>query len=233
MKRNVLFVLLFFVLVLAACSNGATSEKVPGEDTSPDAGTTEKNPDEGTSSELVTTETITDEDTSSDIQVIENVEPDMTTYDYTADNMDRGTHDYYDKPLVIDPNVTSAEMTRGDVVFFEDKENGKEVARVVALPGEKIAIKKGQIYIDDKILDTFYGKAHRGGLDKETYLEKMKESQGKDFDEKGATEAFELTKEEIELADDEYYVVSDDWLRGNQTVLKEDELIGKVVGYSE
>ena len=101
------------------------------------------------------------------------------------------------------------------------------------MPGEKITIKKGQIYIHDKMLDTFYGKAHRAGLDKETYLEAMKDSQGNDYDEKSATESFELNTEEMELADGEYYVVSDDWLRGSRTVLKVEELIGKVIGNTE
>ena len=61
----------------------------------------------------------------------------------------------------------------------------------------------------------------------------MKDSQGKDYDKKSATETFELNTEEMELADGEYYVVSDDWLRGNRTVLKAEELIGKVIGYAE
>lgn len=218
MIRNALFGLL--VLVLAGCANGETVEKDPDEVKSSDPDTE-------------TIEKVVDENTSPDIEVVETISPDMVTHRYTADHMDRGNHDYYDKPLVIDPNVNSADIQRGDVVFYEGKESEGEVARVVALPGEKVAIKKGQIYIDDKMLDAFYGKAHRAGLNQEAYIEKMKESQGNDYDEKSATEVFELNKEEIELTDDEYYVVSDDWLRGDQTILKAQELIGKVIGYAE
>lgn len=46
---------------------------------------------------------------------------------------------------------------RGDIVVFIAPDNGKEsIDRVVGLPGEKISIKKGQVYINDKLLEEPY-----------------------------------------------------------------------------
>ncbi|MEH7380463.1 signal peptidase I [Bacillus sp. JJ1533] len=177
-------------------------------------------------------EIITDDKTMSDVTTIQNVGSEMITYHHMYDNMDRGNHDYFDKTLAIDPSFNVSEISRGDVVFFDSEDGEKDISRVVAIPGEKIKITKGQIYINGKKLDAFYGKAHRVGLDKNSYFKKM-DNEGKEYDKNGMLEIFELNKKEIILSDDEYYLIGDDWLRGKMMVLKEDKLIGKVVGYSK
>lgn len=179
-----------------------------------------------------TTEVITDQNTPLDVVTIENVESDMITHHHRYDNMDRGNHDYFDKFLVIDPSVNGPDISRGDVVFFNNKDGEKDISRVVALPGEKVSIDKGQIYINGKKLDTFYGKAHRVGLDQEGYFEKM-DKQGNDYDKKGMIELFELSTKEIELSNNEFYLIGDDWLRGNMIALKEGGVLGKVMGYNK
>jgi len=84
-----------------------------------------------------------------------------------------GNIDYSHSPLVVDPNAYSGnEIQRGDVVYFQYPPNRfqsaekKSVLRVVALSGEKIRIKKGQVYIDGKRLNTFYGKDLYNDLDR-------------------------------------------------------------------
>lgn len=186
----------------------------------------------GCSSNAMTTETVTDKNTTPDVVTIENVESGMNIHHHMYDNMDRGNHDYFDKHLVIDPNVKVSDISRGDVVFFSNKDGEKDISRVVALPGEKVSIDKGQIYINGKKLDTFYGKALRAGLEQESYIEKM-DKQGNDYDKKGMTELFELSTKEIKLSDYEFYLIGDDWLRGNMTVLNEDNVLGKVMGYNK
>ncbi len=179
-----------------------------------------------------TTETITDKESTSDIATIENVGSGMIIHHHMYDNMDRGNHDYSEKSLVIDPNVNVSEISRGDIVFFSNQDSEKDISRVIALPGEKVSIDKGQIYINGKKLDTFYGKAHRAGLDNENYFEIMDE-EGIEYNQEEMMRIFELSVDEIKLSDSEYYLIDDDWLRGKMTVLNEDEIIGEVIGYSK
>ncbi|MGD6834825.1 signal peptidase I [Sutcliffiella halmapala] len=175
--------------------------------------------------------TVSDNDTDANVSIIKDVEPDWIEHHYLSDNMDRGNHDYYDQVLVIDPSLEPSSYTRGDIVFFSNSTNDKMISRVIALPGEKISISEGQIYINNQKLDTFYGKAHRLGLDKDSYFPAMDKA-GVDYDKKGMLDyVFEFNQNELELADNEYYVVSDDWFRGTMQILKQDEIIGEVLGY--
>lgn len=178
----------------------------------------------------VSSETLTDENTTSNIATIEKIEPEMITYHHLYDNMDRGNQDFSDKTLAIEPKVNVTDFSRGDVVSFENEKEEKDISRVIALPGEKIMISKGQIYINGQKLDTFYGKAHRAGLDKESYFEKMDEA-GVEYNKESMKEIFETNMEEIKLSDDEYYLIGDDWLRGKMIVITEEKFIGKVIGY--
>ncbi|MFT4415422.1 signal peptidase I [Fredinandcohnia humi] len=177
-------------------------------------------------------ETLTDNNTTPDVTIIENVEIDMITHHHMYDNMDRGNHDYFDKTLAIDTNIKVPEISRGDVVFFDNEAGEKDISRVVALPGEKFKITKGQIYINGKKLEAFYGTAHRVGLDMENYFKKM-DNEGNEYDKKVMMEVFETSIKEINLSDDEYYLIGDDWLQSKMMILKEDKFIGKVVGYAK
>ncbi|HWL23700.1 MAG TPA: S26 family signal peptidase [Ureibacillus sp.] len=177
-------------------------------------------------------DTLIDNNKTTDVAVIENLSTDMIIHPHIYDDMDRGNHDYSNKTLVIDTSVKVSGISRGDVVYFDNEDGEKDISRVIALPGEKFNITKGQIYINGKKLDSFYGKAHRVGLDKEIYFEKM-DNEGNQYDKKGMMEVFDTNKDEITLSVDEYFLIDDDWLRGKMMILKEDEYIGKVVGYTK
>lgn len=177
-------------------------------------------------------DTLTDNNTNTDVAIVETIGNDMITHHHIYDDMDRGNHDYSDKTLVIDTSVNVSGISRGDVVYFDNEDGEKDISRVVALPGEKVKITKGQIYINGKKIDSFYGKAHRVGLDKEIYFEKM-DNEGNQYDKKSMMEVFETNLNEITLSKDEYYLIDDDWLQGKMMVLKEDKYIGKVVGYKK
>ncbi|MFY3790152.1 signal peptidase I [Ureibacillus sp. MALMAid1270] len=177
-------------------------------------------------------DTITDNNTTKDVPIIKNLGSDMITHHHLYDDMDGGNHDYSDKTLVIDTSIDVSRISRGDVVYFDNEDGEKDISRVIALPGEKVKVTKGQIYINDKKLDSFYGTAHRVGLDKENYFEKM-DNEGNQYDKKSMMEVFETDMNEITLSEDEYYLIDDDWLQGKMMVLKENDYIGKVVGYTK
>ena len=79
-----------------------------------------------------------------------------------TDAMDRGNHDFFDKDVVGDTNhYKKNDLKRGDIIYFElPEKQAKEqqsygglkqsISRVIALPGEKVKIEKGQIYINSK-----------------------------------------------------------------------------------
>ncbi len=58
--------------------------------------------------------------------------------------------------ILIDENI--GELKRGDVIsFLYPKDTSKwYIKRIIGLPGEKIEIKSGKIYINDQILDEPY-----------------------------------------------------------------------------
>ncbi len=110
----------------------------------------------------------------------------------------------------------------------------KTSPELVALPGEEIKIIEGQVYINDKKLDTFYGFAHRLGLEKDRYFEMMDDRN--QYNNNGMREYFDTNMDQIKLASDEYYFIDDDWVderRGKMGVIKEQDIAGFVLGYIE
>ena len=54
------------------------------------------------------------------------------------------------------------DIRRGDIVIIKDEAKNKHyVKRVIGLPGEKIEMKKDQLYIDDKKVSEPYLKTNR------------------------------------------------------------------------
>lgn len=175
---------------------------------------------------------ITDTETKPVIDMIENLDPDMITMTYSLDNMDRGNHDYYNQPLVIQQSFDLASLKRGTVILFKDNNNNEQISRIVGLPSEKIQIKKGEIFIDSQFLDTFYGKAHRAGLEMKEYMKAMEEEDA-EYHSDSVEEIFEMDLEEIKLKSDEYFLISDDWLRGAMVRIDENQITGIVLGYEK
>ncbi|WP_078380753.1 S26 family signal peptidase [Sutcliffiella halmapala] len=173
---------------------------------------------------------IVDYHTKPEINFMEEVPEGMIKYHHLSDNMDRGNHDYYDTLVFIEPFKREAEISRGDIVLYEGEDSRQTLARVVGLGGETIKISNGQIYIDGKKLDTFYGKAHRLGLSREEYFVTMDQVEGMEYNKEGMENLFSYDLNEINLSDNEYFLVSDDWMRGRMITIQEDEIIGKVIG---
>lgn len=89
------------------------------------------------------------------------------------------------------------------IVLDEEKDNEKIIKRVIGLPGETVAIKKGKIYINDKVIDDKYAYGETSDYDKVT------------------------------LEDDEYFILGDNRLISKDSryfgPIKENEIKGKIV----
>lgn len=159
--------------------------------------------------------TITDDTTRA---VLNQVAPsgDSFVVDPMYDNMDRGNHEL-EKQVVIDPNYYQIHpLKRGEIIYYDGAsisnrlQNG-ELSRVVGLPGEKIKIQKGQVYVNGQKLETFYGKAHMRGIDRQTFLgipenpDLNKESILK--------EVFDFSMEEVSIPKQSVFIIGDDWFR--------------------
>lgn len=89
------------------------------------------------------------------------------------------------------------------IVLDEEKDNEKIIKRVIGMPGETVAIKKGKIYINDKVIDDEYAYGETSDFDKVT------------------------------LADDEYFILGDNRLISKDSryfgPIKDNEIKGKIV----
>lgn len=89
------------------------------------------------------------------------------------------------------------------IVLDEEKDNEKIIKRVIGLPGETVAIKKGKIYINDKVIDDEYAYGETSDYDKVT------------------------------LEDEEYFILGDNRLISKDSryfgPIKKSEIKGKIV----
>lgn len=129
-------------------------------------------------------------------------------------SMEPNFHDH--EYLIIDEiSYRFKEPLRGDIIVFRYPRNPQEyfIKRIIALPGEKIQIKDGQvtIYNDTKI---------NGVILEEDYLEE-------------GTKTYGLTDNIITLSDDEYYVLGDNRNASKDSrsfgAVNESFIIGKVL----
>ncbi|MFC0416268.1 signal peptidase I [Cytobacillus solani] len=181
--------------------------------------------------------TITDPNTTPDIPFVDDFEKNMTVVEYLHDGMERGNRDYSAYPIVIDPLAYEGKpVSRGDVIIYDDKffdgSVGTVVSRVIGLPGENIEIKDGQVYINDQILDTFYGKAHVRGYETFEDYAKVLDQNGADYEADVIKESF-FREIEVTVGNDEFLVMTDDWLRGNVKLIKQSDINGQVMGYQK
>ncbi|MBD2862439.1 S26 family signal peptidase [Paenibacillus oceani] len=168
---------------------------------------------------------IVDEFTKYELPLLEQKGPGQITHRIHHDGMYRSEQYAASSTLVIDPDYyKSREIARGDVVYYktnatEEEINNKkraeyDVSRVVALPGETLKVKKGQIYINDRLLDTLYGK--------EYYTDGFIN---------GTDQALNLDQQ-ILLLEGQFLLASDVWWRSGFTEPQPKETIkGKVVGW--
>lgn len=89
------------------------------------------------------------------------------------------------------------------IVLDEEKDNEKIIKRVIGMPGETVAIKKGKIYINDKVIDDEYAYGETSNYNKVT------------------------------LRDDEYFILGDNRLISKDSryfgPIKDNEIKGKIV----
>lgn len=234
------------ILLLSACS----SEEVT------------KDTNETTAAETPESEVLSDEKTKPNIEMVESKE-NTKLVEWESDAMDRGNHDYNTiahSSLVVE--IGYEEVNRGDVVYYRTPESAISkhpqlpeyyIARVVGLPGETVGIREGQVYVDDKKLDAFYGVATDKGLEKDEYF-KMAEQNIEDgtwttdakVSEKeritwvnmdAKEENFNTTMEPVKVSNEAVFVLVDQWWRGidsrefGELPLKDVE--GKVLGYAK
>lgn len=238
--------LIGIVLFLSACSMGEST----------------KNTSKKTAMETPESEVLTDEQTKPSIEMV-GAKENTKLIEWGSDAMDRGNHDYNTiahSSLVVE--IGYEEVNRGDVVYYKTPESAISknlqlpeyyIARVVGLPGETVGIHEGQVYVDNKKLDTFYGVATDKGLKKEEYF-KMAEQNIEDgtwttdakVSEKeritwvnmdAKEENFNTTMEPVKVSNEAVFVLVDQWWRGidsrefGELPLKDIE--GKVLGYAK
>lgn len=189
-------------------------------------------------------ESITDSVTSPEVVYVSSTDSTFTV-EWLSDAMDRGNHDYstfHHSLLVVDSNIP--QLTRGKVVYYEMPKEVRDVnpdiperyiGRVVALPGETVKIMNGQVWINGKKLDTFYGEATMHGLNEESYFEKISSENVEN--EESIRSSFNIDMKEIKIKENELFILVDQWWRGTDSrtygPLSQDAILGIVLGYEE
>jgi signal peptidase I len=193
-----------------------------------------------------TTSTITDSSTKSVTHTINKneLQSGQIIYHHGYDNMDRGNHNL-DNEVAVDLEYYNVNTTsRGDIVYYQPPDELKEkmgeydISRVIGLPGEKVKINQGQIYINDMLLETFYGRAHRLGSDVNELINYLKRSDLAEHIRKNIetqVSNFQNTDmEEIEIPKNAVFLVGDDWFRSNDSrrfgPISMENIKGKVLG---
>lgn len=194
--------------------------------------------------ELFGTAIITDDNTKPVVELV--VPPENALFiQWRSDAMDRGNHDYETpahSELVVDPDNTV--ISRGDVIYFktparaiEDNPNLPEyyIARAVGLPGETVEIKEGQVFINNKKLDTFYAIPTMWGRGKEEYFKNMDSSDI--ANEKYLNDYFATSMQPVKVTENTIFVLVDQWWRGTDSkdfgLLPMASVVGKVLGYKD
>lgn len=142
--------------------------------------------------------------------------------EWLSDTMDRGNHDLYSNvhgKLVVSSNVVN--LQRGAIIYYELPSSfttknpnliSPALARIIGLPGETVEIRKGQVYIDDQKLQTFYGRATIRGQEEELYFESIA-PQNKQYEANLKT-GFQQNIDPIKVQEQTIFVLVDQWTRG-------------------
>lgn len=95
------------------------------------------------------------------------------------------------------------EPQRGDVIWFEDPQRVYEpgIGRIVGLPGEKISIKEGYVYIDGVKLNEVY-------LDKPVFTSVPAQSEWEKYSDQ-KDRPFLLAGEEKVIPQNNFYILAD------------------------
>ncbi|MWC28605.1 signal peptidase I [Paenibacillus sp. MMS18-CY102] len=193
--------------------------------------------------------TIKDSITEERVEMLEHTSGGQWIFNNEGSDWMSGKHGEYQGELVIDGDYYSShKVARGDVVYYKvpsfDASKIRatprefEIARVIALPGERFSIENGQYYINGKKLDTFYGHVMYWGLTKKEVLASLKDSKSGLADtEETRTfiqDYFSQNVKEIQIPEDSYYLLGDALHRSVSSnifgAINEGLIKGKVMG---
>ncbi|OCT13438.1 signal peptidase I [Paenibacillus pectinilyticus] len=183
------------------------------------------------------------------------MKPDFIAVENDNDGMARSNLEYISKDrgkIAVDPNFFKQnEMHRGDIIYYQTPEIDKgkypnlnppvySISRIIALPGEELEIKKGQIYVNHKRLDTFYGKALSWGLGEKAYFKSLNSPGSEMCDDacKSTMKSyFNKDLASVKIPVDHLFVMGDTWARSIDSLvfgtLPTDRIKGKVLGYAK
>ena len=197
-----------------------------------------------TRTRLDLTEVITDDVTPERLEPAPQMEHTFLI-EWGIDSMDRGNHDFESHEhgqLVVLTDFD--ELQRGQAVYYQMPSSviaknpavpEMYIGRVVGLPGEKVEIKSGQVYIDGKKLDTFYGKATMHGLGEEEYFNTV--SSSVIVNEQSTREYFNMNMAAVSVEENTVFILVDQWWRGYDSreygPLPIGEIEGVIIGHAE
>ncbi|WEK56029.1 MAG: signal peptidase I [Candidatus Cohnella colombiensis] len=163
--------------------------------------------------------------------------------DHGFDGMARSKLEFTNNKVVVNPSYYDHhEIKRGDIIYYDippeaivdEFQQKEEIIRVIAIEGERISIKKGQIYVDGSRLNTFYGKLLAYGMDKKQYS-KVDHPGCDPQCQKSVNDYFGTDMEEIIVPAGYIFVLGDNSLRSigslNFGPLSKSLVKGKVLGY--
>jgi signal peptidase I len=146
---------------------------------------------------------------------------------------------FYRRDIVVDFDYGDKDMSRGDIVYYvvPGSVRGHRLSRIVAFGEERVRIKEGQLYINGKVLDTFYGRFQHKGMDLKQYIDLRKRIDR----DKSEAHVMRMKKQckvnmrEIIVPQGHVFVVDDDWVNAYDSkqfgALPTEYIKGKVIGY--
>ena len=187
---------------------------------------------------------VQDTKTSSKPEILSNVDSKHMIIEYKYDNMVRDTFYYHmneSGKTVIDTEYYKTQpISRGEVVYFKPLPSKRipntddQLARIIGLPGEKVKITKGQVYINGAKLDAFYGQATQLGMNQTEYVEFQKKKDSNYTLDEDSKKFFNQDIPEVTLANDQVFVLGDTWWRSNDSMvfgpLPKQQIIGIAIG---
>lgn len=189
----------------------------------------------------ITSEAIVDRSTPRYVDELSEPPENAMLVEHLIDEMDQGRGEFLTPnwgEFIVD--IADDDFTRGDVIYLNtpDFEYQREISdhkilRIVGMPGEKIKIEKGHVYINGSPLDAFYGEARSAGENREEYIERV----GKDqVDEIQLEVYFDSNLKEILIPDQHYFLLGDSWWRAIDSrvfgPVEQSSIIGKIIGYT-
>jgi signal peptidase I len=191
---------------------------------------------------------ITDQMTQESPTIVEKKQ-DSIMVDNNNDGMARRKWEYdsqeVGKKIVVNPKYYNEnDFKRGEVIYYKTPEINRKkypqvnppennISRVIALPGEVVQIKNGQVYINGKKLNTFYGKALSWGQEEKEYFNTVNKNGPISCDKsclKTMKDYFNMDMEKFNVPEGHLFVMGDNWLRSIDSQIFDFLPIGNVIG---